>query len=725
MFSLASFQNFKAMSPPCFIRRLLRIVAGSMFLGTLAFGQIPQIAPLNPEFERYLQSGVKEAGANYGLIPPPVDLSYLSDQQIPRVLQRLLAFAPAYDLRALGKVTGIRDQGSYGTCWAYATYGSMESHLLPSENRDFSENNLVNLDGFDYTFEAGGHFFMSMAYLAGWHGPVNEVDDPYPNPRSSPSGLPIQKHLQQVRIIPGKSSPTGNDAIKQAIMDFGALYATYYHGYAYFNPANNSYRYTGSNRGNHAVTLVGWDDGFDRNKFSNVPAGDGAYIVKNSWGAGWGEGGYFYVSYYDTRFGYETMCAFHSAEDLGKYGVVYDYDPLGWVASLGIGTTTFWGANVFTAAEDGDLGAVGFYANSLNTGYTIYVYTGVSANAPRSGTLAATVTGTCSNPGYYTISLENLVGLTEGESFSIVIMLTTPGYNYPLPIEYVINGYSSAATAAAGQSYWSVTGDAWTDLTSWNTTANFCFKGYTVLGGSPEIAIEQPEGADLSDGGAVVAFDATPIGGSSGTKLFTIRNTGDRFLRGISVSNDGEDGGDYVLNTTGMKTMLAPAGTTSFLVTFHPAGVASRESFSAVHITSNDVDEASFDIDLTGQAFSTTNDEDEDGLNDWAEYRYAPLGFVWDQGQPELVATLFENANLVGLFTETQIHALRIDTPLLTRDPATERFKLTIGLRKSTDLAQWTDFPFTHPETTLNGEGKVEFEFTGTENAAFYRLEGR
>lgn len=90
-----------------------------------------------------------------------------------------------------------------------------------------------------------------------------------------------------------------------------------------------------------------------------------------------------------------------------------------------------------------------------------------------------------------------------------------------------------------------------------------------------------------------------------------------------------------------------------------------------------------------------------------------------------MVETLLGNTRCAGLFTETQIQALCIDTPLIMRDPVTERFKLTIGISKSTDLLKWTKFAFTSPGTTLNSEGKLEFEFKVPDTAAFFRLEVR
>jgi C1A family cysteine protease len=467
--------------------------------GSLLLAQEPQMAPLNPLFVEYMakprayQTIANNAAEQaYGLIPSPVDLSHLKSVPAAKALgAAAMTYASSYDLRTLGRVTSVKNQNPNGTCWAHATFGSMESGLMPTGTNDFSENNLVNQAGFDWGFNDGGNSFMSMAYLTRWGGPVNETDDPYPNSGGSPVGLGARKHVQQVRIIPARISATANDAIKQAILDYGALYVTYWHDDVYYNSANKSYLYTGAESLNHAVTLVGWDDSFDKSKFNSVPAGNGAFIVKNSWGSSWGESGYFYVSYYDNTFGYDEVVAFCNAEATNNYDRIYQYDSLGWVSDVGFGNTVCWGANLFTAVTNETLTGVGFYANSENTAYELYVYTGISAGAPRSGNLAASQTGTCVSAGYYTLSLNTPVVVMAGQRFSIVLKLTTPEHNFPQPYEYLEPGYSSAATAAAGQSYYSSSGSTWNDLANLIATANFCIKGYARRSNTTPLASNQ------------------------------------------------------------------------------------------------------------------------------------------------------------------------------------------------------------------------------------------
>ena len=413
-------------------------------------------APLNPAFLAF-QTTAAETWAQrrapsehpLGWRPGPVDLSHLRTAvRIPKALPK--AFDASFDLRTQGKLTAIKNQNPYGTCWAHATCASMESALLPGETNDFSENNMVNLHGFDWGFDDGGNASVSMAYLTRWDGPVNESDDPYPDEGGSTGAETVRKHVQQVYLLPPKASATDNDAIKQALLDYGALYVNYYHDDTYYNSTYKSYYYSGASNGNHAVAIVGWNDDFSASQFNSAPAGNGAYIVRNSWGTSWGDSGYFYVSYYDSIFARDEVCAFHNAETTSNYARVYHYDPLGWVSSIGTGSgTTFWGANLFAAEADESLSAVGFYAASTGTAYQIYVYKGVTAGSPRSGTLAVSNSGTRLAPGYCTIDLSAPVALTNGQRFSIVLKLTTPGNNYPLPFEYAYAGYSSAASASS------------------------------------------------------------------------------------------------------------------------------------------------------------------------------------------------------------------------------------------------------------------------------------
>ena len=108
-----------------------------------------------------------------------------------------------YDLRDRARVSAIRNQGTYGTCWSFAALSAMESVLLPEQDYQFSVDHMTLNNGFHLAQDDGGEYTMGMAYLASWKGPVFEKDDPYGDNKTNPD-LTAVKHVQEMQIIDGK-----------------------------------------------------------------------------------------------------------------------------------------------------------------------------------------------------------------------------------------------------------------------------------------------------------------------------------------------------------------------------------------------------------------------------------------------------------------------------------------------------------------------------------------
>ena len=481
---------------------------------------------------RRLLGGAVPAWPAPGYVPSPV-APPRADAATRSEVRR--SYPASYDLRTDGKVSPVKDQDPFGTCWAFAALASLESGLLPGEERDFSEDNMVLRSGFDTggdPYDYGGTYPMATAYLVRWSGPVDEADDAYGD-GVTPPGLVAAKHVQEVLYVPGGAAAGDTGSLKSALMDYGAVATSMYWDDAGYDATDASYIYTGFASVNHGVTVVGWDDAFARTRFTPAAPADGAWLVKNSWGTEWGESGYFWVSYADRWLGTQDVynAVYDQALAATDYADLYSYDPLGESALVGYEDDTAWGANVFHASDDQPIVAAGFYTPVPGTSCAVY--------AGRSlATLAARGSASYPLPGFHTLAFTTPLAVSPGDAFAVAVRVTAPGTDYPLSIEYALPGYSSAAEAAPGQSFTSYDGTEWEDLTLLDSTANLCLEAYSESAAPPPETDSTPPQTTAS--GADDDWHAEPV-----TVSFSAVDPG-ADASGVDYTESRLDDGDWV-----------------------------------------------------------------------------------------------------------------------------------------------------------------------------------
>ena len=376
------------------------------------------------------------------------------------------------------RISTIRNQGKYGTCWEFGALTSMESALLPEASYEFSVDHMSMSNSFRVTQYDGGEYTMGMAYLAAWQGPVYEQDDPYGDGKTS-SELEEVKHVQEMQVIKGKDY----EKIKEAVFKYGGVQTSIYNALRssksdspYYNKESAAYCYIGTEKPNHDVVIIGWDDSYSRENFSVDLEGDGAFICQNSWGEEFGEKGVFYVSYYDTNIGTHNV-AYTRVENTDNYDNIYQSDLCGWVGQLGYNKESIYGANVYTAGGDEELVAASFYATGKDSQYEVYVVQDFRDEESLEQMIPV-ASGKLSNAGYYTVDFNRGIPVEAGEKYAIVLHIITPGSVHPMAIEYAADEATQDVILSDGESYISANGTGWVSANSVEE-CNLCIKVFS------------------------------------------------------------------------------------------------------------------------------------------------------------------------------------------------------------------------------------------------------
>jgi len=462
-------------------------------------------------------------------------------------------FPVAFDLRDYNGenfVTSVKSQDG-GTCWTHGTMASIEGNLLMTgaweEAGEEGEPNLAeyHLDwwnGFNMynnddtdppsggglEVHMGGDYMVSTAYLSRGEGAVRDIDgQSFDSPPGRSSDSYHYYYPLRVDWMTIGDNLEGIEKIKQALMDHGVVgtcmcYSDQFiQDYIHYQPPDDT------TDPNHAVAIIGWNDTLT----TQAPL-PGAWLVKNSWGSGWGLDGFFWISYYDKWSCRQPEMGAVSFQDIVPmpWDTIFCHDYHGFRDTMEGCQSAM---NAFSAGKALMVEASGFFVPEDSTDYTVSIYSGMAGGEPAG--LLSQVQGFADQHGYRTIELPEALSLAEGDSFFVRLDLSAGGQPYDRTSDVpVLLGASYRtiveSSAQPGQSWYLEDGE-WKDFYGWEGnpypgTGNFCIK-----------AMAQNYGISLSPE-VPLAF-AGPVGGPfepEAGELVLHNNTGGSIQYGISMS---------------------------------------------------------------------------------------------------------------------------------------------------------------------------------------------
>jgi len=179
------------------------------------------------------------------------------------------------------KHTAVRDQGQCGSCYSFGASATYEGwRLIQGKTYDLSEQYfMMKAKSIGPSGGCSGWWLDTSMNLLKNYGVADESACPYKAAESACPSTATANHK-----IGSWASTTDKGTIQSALQKYGPVYVGFavYQDFSYYSTGYYEYK-SGSLRGYHAVAIVGYDDK--------------GFKVKNSWGTGWGESGYFRILY--------------------------------------------------------------------------------------------------------------------------------------------------------------------------------------------------------------------------------------------------------------------------------------------------------------------------------------------------------------------------------------------------------------------------------------------
>jgi len=333
-----------------------------------------------------------------------------------------------FDLRNSGRLSAVKTQPD-GGCWTSATMSSVESvfRTFGYGEYELSDINLKLFNGFDSTRNTNGNHYMATAYFSRGSGPLiknSETDSLYSIAPKTAAYITDARYL-----------PDNPGLIKNVIMKFGAVFSMIYFKKSEFDAVSNVW-YNDSEKINHVIDLVGWNDTM------RTKSGRGVWIVQNSLGEKFGDKGFFYIPYHETNI-LKYNAIWNKWIPYDSLAKIYYYDTLGTYFSYGYNDSLIYGLVKYIAASDCEILKIGTSVNHQNTRIYSAVYKDFDrATGTLTGKSATIQEKFCKYPGYYTFDLQKPVRLKKGEEFYILMRYIVPGASMPMPVEKYVKDYS-------------------------------------------------------------------------------------------------------------------------------------------------------------------------------------------------------------------------------------------------------------------------------------------